>query len=311
MKIHAQKGGDRVSFYFETGMEKQMIIPQSLADSYLAVASGAQIKVMLCLIRFAGMPLTEKEIARQCNLSEEEVTSAIAFWTKEKVLSRRGSTLCLHTPETVQEVRLPVYTGEEILSLTESDKTFGQVLEETQGLLGKILSHNDASILYGIYDHLGFSGEMVMQLIGFCAAGGKTGFRYIERVALDWHDRGIDSFEKADAYIRYLEQIRDDEHTVARMFGIEGRALSKKEKEHILRWREEMTFSMEMIEEAYNVCVDRKGKLSFPYINGILSDWYQRGVKTPEDVKEAPRPAEDGLGEYERAAIAEMGDDLL
>ena len=299
-------------FYFETGLEKQMIIPQSLADSYLAVASGAQIKVILCLIRFAGMPLTEKEIARQCRLSEEEVTSAIGFWTKEKVLVRRGSTLCLHTPETVQEITLPVYTGEEILALSESDRTFGQILEETQGMLGKILSHNDASVLYGIYDNLGFSGDMVMQLLAFCTASGKKNFRYIERVAIDWHDRGIDSFEKADAYIRYLEQVHSDEARVAQAFGIEGRALSKKEKEHILRWRSEMDFSFDMIGEAYDICVDRKGKLSFPYINGILSDWYQRGIKAPEDIKEtAPEDHSSGLGEYERAAIANMGDDLL
>lgn len=301
-------------FYFESGMTPQMIIPQVLADSYLSLATGAQIKVMLCLIRFAGMPLEEAAIAKHCHLSKEEVHSAIAFWVEQKMLSRRGSTLCLQAPRTVQEIKLPVYSSAEILQLSENDATFGQILEETQGLLGKILNHNDASILYGIYDHLGFSGDLIMQLLGFCAGQGKSGFRYIERVALDWHDRGIDNFEKADAYIRHLEQNFRDERRIAAIFGIEGRALSKKEKEFILSWREKMSFHTDMIEAAFNICVDTKGKLSFPYINGILSDWFQRGIKTPDQITrkaDKPSQADADADEFERAAFTQSEEDML
>ena len=299
-------------FYFETGTPPQMLIPQALADGYLNIATGAQLKVMLCLLRFAGMPLDEEGIAKHCAIDVDEVKSAIKFWVDQKMLTRRGSTLCLQAPETVQQVKLPIYTGAEILELKERDGDFAQILEETQGILGKVLGHNDASILYGIYDYLGFNADLIMQLLGFCAGSGKTGFRYIERVAMDWHDRGIDTFEKAENYIRYVEQTASDEHKVAAMFGIEGRALSKKEKEYILAWREDMAFRFDMIEAAYNICVDNKGKLSFPYINGILKDWANRGVKTPEDIeKSKPTAPTDGWSEFEKEALGKLGEDVL
>ncbi len=299
-----------MAFYFESGRPPMLQIPQVLADSYLSVASGAQIKVMLCLIRFEGMPLDENGIAKHCHLSADEVHSAINFWVEQKMLTRRGSTLCLQAPETVQQIKLPTYTSEEILALSEQNKEFSEVLEAAQGVLGKIFNHNDASILYGIYDNLGFSGDLILQLLGFCAGTGKKSFRYIERVALDWHDRGIDSFEKADSYIRHLEQIAKDEYRIADAFGISNRALSKKEKEFIARWREEMNLSFDMIEAAYEVCVDSKGKLSFPYINGILTDWHTKGWKTPDEIQKREPAAEPEssrvMTQFERSALQQM-----
>jgi len=41
-----------------------------------------------------------------------------------------------------------------------------------------------------------------------------------------------------------------------------------------------------MIKLAYEMCIDNTSKLSFPYINKILLNWYQKGVKTPEDAAE-------------------------
>ena len=300
-----------MAFYFESGLPPMIQIPRALTEGYLSVATGAQIKVILCLIRFEGMPMREEDIARQCNLDVADVTAAIKFWQQQGLLSRRGSTLCLVAPETVQQIKLPTYSSDEILALKEENTEFSQILEAAQGVLGKIFNHNDASVLYGIYDNLGFGGDMVMQLLGFCAANGKKNFRYIERVALDWHDRGIDTFEKADNYIRHLEQVARDEHQVAVCFGIEGRALTKKEKEFIAQWREQMTLSLEMIEHAYEVCVDAKGKLSFPYINGILTDWHTKGWKNPEDIQKRETQPESGtvMTGYERSALEKMFED--
>lgn len=297
-----------MAFYFESGLPQTIQIPRSLAEGYLSVASGAQIKVMLCLIRFEGLPIRIEDIAKQCNLDASDVQSAIDFWVEQKMLRRRGSTLCLFAPETVQEIKLPTYSSDEILSLKEQQPEFAQILEAAQGVLGKIFNHNDASILYGLYDNLGFGGDVILQLLGFCAGNGKKSFRYIEKVALDWHDRGIDSFEKADSYIRHLEQMAREEHRIAVAFGIDNRALSSKEKDFIAKWRGEMMLPFELIEAAYERCVDSKGKLSFPYINAILTDWHAKGYKTIEQVNEEQHP--DGndrnLGDIELAAMKKL-----
>lgn len=294
-----------MAFYFESGLPQTIQIPRSICEGYLSVATGAQIKVILCLIRFEGLPIRIEDVAAQCNLDPTDVQSAIDFWVEQKMLRRRGSTLCLFAPETVQEFSLPTYSSDEILGLKEQQPEFAQILEAAQGVLGKIFNHNDASVLYGLYDNLGFSGDVILQLLGFCVGNGKKSFRYIEKVALDWHDRGIDSFEKADSYIRHLEQVARDEQNIAVAFGIAGRALSKKEKEFIAKWRGEMLLAFELIEAAYERCVDAKGKLSFPYINAILTDWYAKGYKTVEDTEGEDRPSVSG-DNFEDVELAAM-----
>lgn len=45
-----------------------------------------------------------------------------------------------------------------------------------------------------------------------------------------------------------------------------------------------------MIRLAYERTVEKIGKLSFPYIDSILSSWYKKGIKTPRQASEESRP---------------------
>ena len=280
-------------FIFNSNQIPVMQVPRSVVDRYLSSATGAQVKVILCLIRYEQMPLTAADIAKQCGIDEGEVGPAIDFWVKNGLVIRRGASLILSNTATEQPQTLPRYNPDSILERKESDGEFSHLIDEVQRVVGKSLNHNDASVVFAMYDHLGFTSELVLQIINYCIGMGKTNFRYIETVALDWYDRGIDSFEKAEAHIRSLEKRARFETAVSTYFGIDGRALSKKEREYIKTWTAAFGMSLEMIKEAYERCIDNKGKLSFAYINGILTDWHKNGYKTIADVSGDKRPSAD------------------
>lgn len=271
-------------YTFNSNQIPMMQIPASVADRFLSTASGAQIKVLLCLFRFENMSMTVEDMAKHCHLDAADVCDAIDFWVKNGMFIRRGATLVLSGNVSVQPQDLPRYNAESILERKTSDSDFSFLLDEVQRIMGKTLNHNDASVVFAMYDHLAFSPELIFQIINFSVSNGKTNFRYIEKVALDWYDRGIDSFEKAEALIKALEQKSKAESVVCTYFGIADRALSKKEKEYIENWVSVMAMPIEMIKEAYELCIDRKSKLSFPYINGILTDWFKKGYKSLEDI---------------------------
>lgn len=274
-------------YIFSSNRIPVMLVPSSIADRFLGVATGAQIKVILCLIRFEDMALNPADIAKQCNIQENDVTEAIEFWIKSGVLIRRGSSLILSGTASEQPQTLPRYNPDAILERKSESSEFCALLDEIQRVLGKTLNHNDASVVVAMYDHLGFSAEMIMQIVNYCVSNGKTSFRYIEKVALDWFDRGIDSFEKMEIFIKALEKKTRLETSVQGYFGIDNRALSKKEKEYIDTWSNTLNMSLEMIKQAYEVCIDKKSKLSFAYINGILTDWAKKGYKTVSDISES------------------------
>ena len=93
---------------------------------------------------------------------------------------------------------------------------------------------------------------------------------YLEKTALDWKEKEIDTVDKANEYIRNCE-IRDQkcEH-IKILLGIYGRNLVKKEKEYILKWTEK--FSDEEILSAYETAVEKTGKISFSYTDRVLNN---------------------------------------
>ena len=297
-------------YIFSCKQPKTITIPSAIADSFLPIASGVQIKVILCLIRFEGMPLSVDDIARQCNISPDDVKPSIDFWIKQGLLRKTGSQLTLadHSVGT-ESYSIPKYNPDSILECRNNDEVFAGLLDEIQRMLGKPVTQNDISIVFGMYDYLGFSADLILQLINFCISSGKSSFRYIERVALDWHDREIDSFEKAEEFIKIMEKKQSAWRAVSTYFGIEGRALSKKEKEYIDAWVSEFKMPIELIKEAYEVCVDKKGKLSFAYINGILNDWSKKGYSNVSQVRgqsnEDSKKSYD-IDEIERAILKRM-----
>lgn len=291
-----------------------MSVPRALADRFLGIATGAQIKVALCLFAFEDMPLTKEDIARQCNIAVEDVADAIDFWVKSGLIIRRGANLVLSGSVSEQPQTLPRYNPDAILELKNEDEGFSYLLDEVQRVLGKSVNHNDASVITAMYNHMGMSPELILQLINYCISIGKTNFRYIERVSCDWFDRGIDTFEKAETLIRNLERKARAETAISSYFGIEGRALSKKEKEYIDVWVNSFGMSMDMIKHAYEICIDKKAKLVFSYINAILADWHKKGFKKVSDIQDtkpdtASRSSFDS-SELDRALMEQFVGDI-
>lgn len=300
-------------YIFSKNQIPMMSIPQAIADRYLGIATCAQIKVILCLFRFEDMPLTKEDIAKQCNITVADTADAIDFWIKSGLLIRRGATLSLSGAVSEQPQTLPRYNPDSILERKNEDINFSYLVDEVQRVLGKTVNHNDASVILAMYDHMGFPPDLILHLINYCVSVGKTNFRYIEKVSLDWYDRGVDTFEKAEAMIRALEKKARAETAVSTYFGIDNRALSKKEREYIDTWVNGFGMSMDMIKHAYELCIDKKAKLSFPYIGGIIADWHKKGYKTVAETQGDTRPKSDAksydLGDIEAEILKRMAGD--
>lgn len=123
-------------------------------------------------------------------------------------------------------------------------------------------------------------------IISYAASVGKVSMRYIERVALDWSDREIDTYEKAETYIKELEQNDKKTRKIRTMLGIQGHAPSATEKKYINSWIEK-DISLDLIPLAYDKTIVKSGKLSWAYMNKILLSWQEQGIKTEKDVEKA------------------------
>ena len=185
---------------------------------------------------------------------------------------------------------LPEYTVQDITA--RNDAAFKAVVTEAQQVLGHVLSTPDLKKLFGIYDYLGLPGEVILQLLHYCvqeARGRRPSMRYIEKEAFDWAKLEILTLEQAESFIASDARRREESAAVAESLGIRGRELSATEEKYIRAWIAEGT-PRELIALAYDRTVTNTGGLRWSYLNKILLNWKEKGIRSAAEVKEKDLP---------------------
>ncbi len=296
-----------MKYQFEDTRMQTVAVPARVVDGLLNIATGAQLKVLLFLLRYDKLAHDSASIASFCNLKPEEVDAAVEFWIKEKVFAKeQGKLRLISAIKTVQPKELP--RVQPTIVLEETGEDFRGMIGEIQRITGKPMNSLMVSLFYNMAENLHFSNEMILQLAAYCNSIDKFTYRYMETVSTNWYDSGITTFEQAEAQIHHLEQNRKLEQRLARAFGVRT-AFSAKQRETIAAWAG-MGLSEEMILEAYNRCMDAKGEMKFSYIDKILKNWHEQGYKKVSEIVDLKAPAgrqqHSGLTDLEKMGIGMM-----
>lgn len=193
----------------------------------------------------------------------------------------------------------PAYTTDDISSeLATEGSSFKALLEEVELLLGRKCSITDTRILLELYDHLAMPTEVLLlltvRLIEETQAkygpGRRPRLSEIKAMAYRWKKNGIDTLESADAWIKKQDYFRSREGELLRAVGINGREAIDGEKRFLHQWTE-WGFGPEAAAMAYERTVLRTGAMKWPYCNGILRRWHEKGAHTPAEIEAVERPA--------------------
>jgi DnaD/phage-associated family protein len=119
-------------------------------------------------------------------------------------------------------------------------------------------------------------------LAEYCAQNGHTSVRYLETVALNWHEKGIRTAEEAQEYSTAYTK---DAFAVMKAFGLNSRKPAVPEQKIMEKWFKDYGFDRELVLEACSRTINAIHTPSFQYADSILTDWKKAGVKTLADVK--------------------------
>lgn len=187
----------------------------------------------------------------------------------------------------------PEYTAADInRELEDKNSPFPALVEEVQKRLGKVLSISDLKSLYAIYDYSGLPPEVILLAVSWSVeehrrkygAGRVPRMPQIQREAVRWKERGVDSVEAAEAHLKRLTLLRDRTAQVLALLDIRDRAPVAKEKEYIAGWVD-MGFDDEAIRLAYERTIMKKQAMSWPYMDSILKSWHQKGLHTVAQIE--------------------------
>ena len=244
-----------------------------------------------------GQSVENADIADKLDILESDVIKAWEYWEKcgivafhrdgnEEVLefldipggSNEAAAVKEEAVSQPRQLIKPNYSAEDISSIIEKNSEIGQVVQVAEQMYAKPFTPSDLSTVVGFYQWLGLSAEVIIFLFGYCK--GKP-MRYIEATACDWADKGISSSEEAEEYInthysRY--------HEIMNAFGIGGRNPGEKERKFMDEWLFNFKMPVDLIKLACDRTLLKTGKVAWEYADGIIKDWYKKGVKTVEEV---------------------------
>lgn len=260
-------------------------LPIRLVEEIFPTANATFIKVYMHMLMLAakGRKIDMIEVAGDLQLLESDVLQAVHFWSGYGVLDfadERESEFSAEQPDEPSSYNIHNVTE----NILENSK-MSEMLQLAQEVLGKTISTAEMKTLYWMYDSLGFSPEVILMLLEYCVSINKRTMQYIERVATSWHSKGISTIEDVEEFLSNEEYTKNYMNSLKALFGIRDRSLTSIEEDFIKKWHDTFGMSEEMIALAYEYCILRINKLSFPYMDGIIVDWNDKNIRTIEEAE--------------------------
>lgn len=311
-----------MSYQLGNGIWKGVFaVPNQIVDEHIKLCGAVSLKVLLLLLRHGGA-VGLGDMAKALGQPVCEVQDALNYWSHLGIIAEDGAETqpvqLRYVREGEPQAVPPAPSGgkkavekpgstrkrfstQEINEMAEQDGNIAHLLQETQSVLGKPLTPVSTDMVVGLYSYYGMQPDLILMLSQYCVSIGKDNARYIEKVAATWLEKGIDTHEKAEAEILAATQKGQWERQIKQAFGIYDRNLVTSEKRYVQAWRDEMHLELDLVRLAYERTVELKGKLNFPYINAILSNWHQKGIANVQVAqKEIGRGSPKAQGEREQ-----------
>lgn len=259
-------------------------------DKFMSKARGEYIKVYLLGLRYClsgELGANSFSLASTLNLLESDIMNAWNYWNEEGVIkiteidsSGNYSIEFLDLNSTLEEPK------EDINLLSELKNTsIKDMMEDIEKLLGRPLSSKEITLYLSWQKDFNFSPELILLLIQYSASKGKTDYRYMERIAISWHDAKIKNIDEAQTFIKGREDKWLNMKKVLKYLGIQNMDIMKPQEQMIEKWLDIYNFPLEMIYKACDICFERINKCDFKYIDGILNSWFRNNIQTLKDVE--------------------------
>lgn len=265
-------------------------IPDVFFTEYLSHASGDFIKVYLYMLFLSKYNKEIKviDLSKKLELPQKTIQEAVKFWEQEGVLTKKNTGFIINQ---LQEIELhKLYSPKTSLSSEDLKKNAesqhrAKVIENInnsffQGMMSPSW-YNDIDLWFKKYQ---FDEEVMLALFQYCFNRSAMHRNYIQTVADAWYKNKIKTFDDLDNYYAKQEKFKVLVKTITKKLGL-NRGLTQYEEAYIEKWNIDYAYGLDIIEIALKKTTS-KSNPNFEYLNTILTNWHDRGLKTAGEVQE-------------------------
>ena len=265
-------------------------VPSEIVDLHIKLAGALQLRVILyCLRHTYDAEINPALMAELFSVSEEDINDALMFWAELGFIECEGPTFVpiapVAEPKSVAPPKAPRPDRKEVARRGLESPEIAFLLNEAQQKFGRMLKQSESSVLVWIYDDLGLDASIILMILQHAVQAEKVNISYIERVARDWAENGVDTIAAAEQRIVELNNSRSAWNKMRRAFGLDYRSPSETESKLAVLCVIDWKMSDELLKKAYDACVDSLGKYNVRYIKKVLTEWHKQGITTVEQLE--------------------------
>ncbi|MDE5670567.1 MAG: DnaD domain protein [Eubacterium sp.] len=286
-------------------------VPLAVADKYIRLASEYQLKALLIILSTNGKS-SSAEIAKKLGITSSDAEEIMEFWIEEGAVTADGmeakpisapiqEVTAAEKPSKKIQITAPALTPKDIVDAAQENEEIADLLNESQVVLGRTLSHNEREMLVNMVDFYGLKSEIVLMILQYWRSVNEKensrakGIAYVLKIAQNWLDDGIDTMEAAEEKLMQLEKSNKLWKEIAVLAGVEHKKPTIRQGEMVLGWSND--FSFDMIAAAIEQMRENTASPSLPYVDKILKSWKKKGLKTLSDVENENKAFEKSKAE--------------
>lgn len=277
------------TFLFKNKASNYTPVSNIFIDKYMPKARGEFVKVYLLGLKYCvsgELGVSSSIMASALHLLETDVLNAWSYWNDEGIIKMTPVDNMGNFSIEFVDLSNPISSDDENINLLKEldNNSTKDMLLDIEKLIGRPLSTREVTMYINWIKDFKFEPELILLLIQYCISKGKTDFRYIETIAISWHDSNIKTIEDAQSFITRHEDKWINIRKILNYIGIKDGEVMKPQEEMLTKWLNVYKFPLDVIFKACDICFHRINKADFKYIDGILNSWHKDGIKTINDV---------------------------
>lgn len=248
-------------------------VPRLAGKIALREASADDLRVLLVFLERGA-----EHIARDAGVSQARADAALDYWREAGILTDGTGS------EATEPKKTPLPASDELIPMTGKEtaeiirrRNLSGAIDEAQRLLGKTFNTTELKTFAELVEQLEIEPAYILTLISWCKRRGRGTLYYVRGTAVSLASEGVVTLSQLEEYISRREAAESEIGQIRKMFGIGERALTKTEEKRFTQWLTDDGFSVEVIGIAYDMTVNKIGKVSLAYIDKLLKIWKEAG----------------------------------
>ena len=265
----------------------ETVIPDIFFAEYLSQMPATSVKVYLYIIFLSKYEKDAKlnDLSKNLALPLKDINDAFTYLEENGFIIKKENGFIISNlqEQTLNKLYKPNLTmSPEKVADIAKNKARAKIIEHINntyfsGIMGPSW-YNNIDIWLTKYN---FDDQVLISLFDYCFRRSALNMKYVQTVAEAWGSNKIQTWEDLDSYYQKQDALVKIKKTIAKKLG--KQTLTQYEEAYIEKWLLDYGYNLNIIEIALKRSV-YKSNPTFEYFNNIITNWHERGLKTPEEV---------------------------